>query len=61
MIEKEGGLYILYCDVCGNAADKDFYMYHNAVEYKMKNGWKSQRHPGKWDDVCPECQEGGEK
>lgn len=58
-IEKEGGSYSLYCDICGEKADKTFFEFQNAVDYKKSNGWKSQRHNGEWEDVCPECQEGG--
>jgi len=58
MIEKEYGLFILYCDICGEKADEDFNKFMDAVDYKKQNGWKSQKHKGDWEDVCPECQEG---
>lgn len=58
MIERSDDLYSLYCDVCGEEADEDFFDFHEAVDYKKNNGWKSQkRNDGQWEDVCPECQE----
>lgn len=56
-IEREGDMYFLYCDVCGEAADSDFFKFDDAVEYKKSNGWKSRKYGGEWEDVCPECQE----
>jgi len=50
-------MYFLYCDVCGEAADSDFFKFDDAVEYKKSNGWKSRKYGGEWEDVCPECQE----
>jgi hypothetical protein len=55
VIDKEGCLFILYCDVCGEAVDKDFYEFQEAVDYKKANGWKSQTYHGEWEDVCPDC------
>ena len=60
MIEKEGCVFVLFCDICGEAADEDFFEFDEAVSYKKANGWKSQRRNGEWEDVCPECLEGGE-
>lgn len=57
MIYKIGGRYILACDICGTEEDETFYDFYDAVEYKKENGWKSQKHKGEWEDVCPECQE----
>jgi len=57
MIYKIGGKYILACDICGTEEDETFYDFYDAVEYKKENGWKSQKHQGEWEDVCPECQE----
>lgn len=57
MIERSDGQYILYCDICGEEADEDFFDFHDAVDYKKDNNWKSQKHKGEWEDVCPECQE----
>lgn len=59
MIYKDGGLYFLCCDVCGEEAGKIFDEFYDAVEYKKHNGWKSQKRRGEWEDVCPECQEEG--
>lgn len=68
MIEKEYGKFILYCDICGEAAGKNrgFDSFYDAVDYKKRNGWSSEKKPigegGKgyrmeWFDICPECQE----
>ena len=56
MIDKVGDVYILTCDICGEEEDEDFGYFYDAVEYKSKMGWKSQRNSaGHWEDVCPEC------
>ena len=57
MIEGDGGLYSLSCDICGEEANKFFFDFYEAVDYKKRNGWKSQKRNGEWEDVCPECQE----
>jgi len=57
-IQKEDGFYCLYCDICGEEAEKRFFDFYEAVQYKKQNGWKSQKNKGEWEDVCPECQEG---
>ena len=49
--------YELNCDICGHSvACMD--SFDEAVGYKKENGWKSEKHKGEWEDVCPECQEG---
>lgn len=58
MIEKIDGRYCLICDICYEKAEKDFDDFYDAVEYKKENGWKSQKHKGEWEDVCPECKKG---
>ena len=56
MIERKfNGLYTLTCDICGE--EKTFDTFDKAVDYKIDEGWKSQKHKGEWEDVCPECQE----
>ena len=57
MIYKIGGRYILACDICGTEEDETFYDFYDAVEYKKDKAWKSQKHKGEGEDVCPECQE----
>jgi hypothetical protein len=57
MIEESYGDYKLVCDVCGWEADELFNYFDEAVQYKRDEGWKSQRHNGEWEDVCPDCQE----
>lgn len=58
MIEKDGGMYILICDICGEEANETFFDFYDAVQFKRENGWKSQKYNDEWEDVCPECQEG---
>ena len=58
MPDKNGCIFILHCDICGDPADEEFYDFQTAVDYKKSNGWKSQRHNGEWEDICPECAEG---
>jgi hypothetical protein len=58
MIERDfNGLYTLTCDICGEEALETFEKFSEAVQYKKDEGWKSQKHKGEWEDVCPECQE----
>jgi len=59
-IERDGDRYHLTCDVCGEATGEKFYDFYDAVNFKKREGWKSQKHRGEWEDVCPECQEAGE-
>ncbi len=66
MIEKEYGRFILYCDVCGGAigGNGEFDGFYDAVDYKTKSGWKSEKRPVAeekgykvgWFDICPDCQ-----
>jgi len=58
MIEKDGGMYILICDICGEEANETFFDFYDAVQFKRENGWKSQKYNDEWEDVCPECQKG---
>lgn len=56
MIDRVGGVFVLVCDVCGEATEEEFDYFYDAVEHKAKNGWKNQRDKnGHWEDVCPEC------
>lgn len=57
MIDKSFGSYSLICDICGEEAKKEFDDFYEAVDYKKKEGWKSKKIDGEWQDVCPECQE----
>lgn len=59
--DKKGNLFYLCCDVCGEEAEpQGFEEFNDAVAYKKENGWKSIKHLGEWEDVCPECQHGRE-
>ena len=57
MIFTMNGICTLTCDICGEEAEKTFTDFYKAVDYKKENGWKSQKHNGVWEDICPECQE----
>lgn len=46
----------LTCDICGE--NFVFETFDDAFDYKKENGWKSGKYKGKWQDICPECQEG---
>lgn len=54
-IEKEEGKFILYCDVCGETADRPFAEFQDAVNHKKENGWRSRLEKDGWVDICPEC------
>ena len=49
--KRNGKVYALQCDICGEGAS-----FNDAVQYKKDEGWKSQKHNGEWEDICPECQ-----
>ena len=51
--------YVLTCDVCGKDVQESFESFFAAVDYRKENGWKITRYPNVWEDVCPECQNGG--
>ena len=53
MITQEYNKYKLYCDCCDNCLEFD--SFEEAVAYKKKEGWKSFRNAGMWEDCCPEC------
>jgi hypothetical protein len=55
-IEKEEGKFILYCDICGETADRPFVEFRDAVNHKKENGWRSRLEKDGWVDICPECQ-----
>ena len=55
MIDKIKGRYHLICDICGEAAEEVFNTFDEAVDYKVDEGWKSQRRGSEWEDVCPNC------
>jgi Fe2+ or Zn2+ uptake regulation protein len=57
MISNFNGMYTLTCDICGEEAPETFEEFSKAVQFKKDEGWKSQKHKGEWEDVCPECQE----
>lgn len=52
----EGSQVELACDICGYTVTS-FDSFQEAVDYKKEDGWKSQKHKGEWEDICPECQE----
>lgn len=54
-IERDYDFFNLYCDICGEEAEEQFFEFQEAVDYKKSNGWKSKRKGGEWQDVCPDC------
>ena len=54
MIDQSYGSYTLVCDICEKEV-KPFDDFLEAVNYKKENGWKSRKHDGEWEEVCPEC------
>lgn len=56
MIDNFEGIYTLTCDICGEEANKDFFEFYDAVQYKKNNNWKSRKRNGEWEDICPNCQ-----
>jgi hypothetical protein len=55
-VQKEGKIYFLVCDICGNAEDKDFEFWGDAVDYAKDSEWQQRYEGGGWIDICPECQ-----
>lgn len=55
MIDKNCGFYSLVCDCCGEQLPEEFFEFHDAVEAKKEEGWKSVKVNGKWEDHCPSC------
>lgn len=55
-IVDDGSLFVLVCDVCGEADDRCYYDFMDAVKAKKENGWKSRKVKGDWEDVCEDCQ-----
>ena len=60
-ISKFGRKYFLACDNCGKEYEVPFDDFHEAVEAKKEDGWKSKKINGEWEDWCPDCQQGGLK
>lgn len=54
-IEKFAGFFSLTCDNCGEELNEQFDEFHDAVEAKKDNGWKSKRINGDWEDWCDKC------
>lgn len=55
MISMEKDKFFLSCDVCGDIVEIEFETFDEAVDYKVDEGWKSQRRGSEWEDVCPDC------
>jgi hypothetical protein len=57
MIQKEYGRYWATCDICGESPQEEgFDDFQSAVDYKEREGWKSRKIDGVWEDVCSNCQ-----
>ena len=60
MIEKTHGAYHLFCDICEEEAEYGFGTFEEAIDYKIEQGWRTQRdffESNVWIDICPNCQE----
>lgn len=57
-IEKCGDIFTPTCDICGEELPGEFDFY-DAVEAKKREGWKSRKDKGEWQDVCCDCQRNG--
>lgn len=56
-IIKSDSQFVLICDNCGEILPDKFDSFHEAVDAKQDNGWKSKKRHGNWEDWCPECAE----
>lgn len=56
-IQKIHGIYHLICDNCGEEHEQEFGYFYEAVDAK-KDGWRSRKVNGHWEDWCPKCEEG---
>lgn len=54
-IQREGRAYVPTCDICGDTLP-DEYDFNDAVTAKKREGWKSRKVNGEWEDVCTCCQ-----
>ena len=59
MITKEYGCFHLFCDHCNEPVRQDFATVWDAVGYAEKNGWRRKRSTEDWENICPDCKEGG--
>lgn len=59
IITKEYGAYRLICDCCEGDCSDGFDRFYDAVEYAEGNGWQRNRAGSEWENICPDCQEGG--
>ena len=58
MIEKINNIYKIICDSCGEVFPDNFNTFHDAVDYKRNNNWRSVKvSEGNWNEICPDCQE----
>ena len=55
MIDKQGKVFHLICDICGEEAECDFMEFQEAVDYKKANGWKAKKLGADWMDCCVDC------
>ena len=57
MIAKECDKYILCCDACDE--NELFNTFQEALNFKKREGWKSDNTDDEWVDICQECVERG--
>lgn len=54
-IDNFQGMYTPTCDICHAELPAEFDFY-DAVNAKKREGWKSRKVDGQWEDICPDCQ-----
>jgi len=53
--DRDSG-YTLTCDYCEEEEEETFDGFHEAVEHKKSNGWRSiKSKSGIWYEICPTC------
>lgn len=54
-INRNGKVFLLICDCCGEIDEDDYDDFDDAVKAKKENGWTSRCVNGSWEDWCPDC------
>lgn len=55
MIDKDDGVYVPICDICGDTLQGED-TYDDAVHAKKEAGWKMVYYKGEKQDACTVCQ-----
>lgn len=51
MISKVHGMFVLYCDVCGDTSEQDYDTYQDAVDAVKELDWIVEN----GEHICTEC------